>query len=71
MANINDYIEIIKFIPKGINSFISPNINQDIENLQRLIRAVKYNRVLVRYNMRIIKLKKHKFLKKVRKVKIK
>lgn len=69
MANINNYIEIVKYVPKGINSFISPTINQDIENIQKVFNAIKYNKILLRHNMRIIRLKKHKFMKKFKNLK--
>lgn len=56
-----------------MGNFIGPNVHEDIENAQKAIKAIGYNKILFKHRMdkttRIIKLKKHKFMKKFRKVK--
>ena len=69
MANINDYIVIIKTISKGINSLIGPNMHEDIQNAKKAYKVLKNNRFIIKNKVektaRIIKLKKHKFVKKL------
>ena len=72
MANINDYIILVKEFKRAINSlqvFIGPNMHQDIENIKNHIRTLKHNMILVKTHInkqsRINKIKKHK--RKIRK----
>ena len=67
MANINDYVILVKEFKKVIDSlqvFIGPNMHTDIENIKNHIDVLKHNMVLVKTHMskqsRINKIKKHK-----------
>ena len=71
MANINDYMIIIKEINKAYDSLsplIGPNINEDIQTINKSIKAFKYNILYVKSNIhktnRILRLKRHNRKKK-------
>lgn len=67
MANINDYMILVKELKKVIDSlqiFIGPNIHKDIEDFQKHIGTIRHNMVLMKHKInkqsRIHKIKKHK-----------
>ena len=68
MANINDYVVILKEIKKVVDNlqiFIGPNMTQDFESIKNHISGIKHNVALIKHNIKEKKLKKHK--KKMRK----
>ena len=72
MANINDYIFLVKEIKKVVDNlqvFIGPNISQDFKDIKDHINGIKHNIELVKHNIRQKKILKHK--KKIRKSHIK
>ena len=69
MANINDYLYIIKELKNIINDLqylVSPNM--DIDDLHKNIISFNDNINLIKYNLkktkRVLKIKKHKKKKK-------
>ena len=67
MANINDYMILVKEFKRAIDSlqiFIGPNMSQDFENIKNHIKTLRHNMILVKSHIdkrsRINKIKKHK-----------
>ena len=74
MVNFEDTYVILKELSKIVNNFqgfVSPNIQNDINNLKIGIEGVKHNIALAKHNLdktsRFIKLRKHKSNRKKKK----
>lgn len=56
-----------------METFIGPNVHQDILKAQKALRTIRSSKFIFRYRVsktgRILKLKKYKFMKKFRKIK--